>query len=75
MLICFNNARAFNQNIGSWDTSSVTDMSEMFDSGDSFNQNIGGWDTSSVTDISIVCSLTMMNLIRILVVGIHRKCY
>ncbi|MHA1896889.1 MAG: BspA family leucine-rich repeat surface protein, partial [Promethearchaeota archaeon] len=35
-----------------WDTSSVTDMSHMFDGADSFNQDIGNWNTSSVTDMS-----------------------
>ena len=51
----------FNQNIGSWDVSNVTNMSEMFyvkDVGGSapigiaFNQDIGSWDVSSVQDMS-----------------------
>ena len=40
------------QDIGVWDTSSVTDMSVMFLYAESFNQDIGAWDTSSVTDMS-----------------------
>ena len=31
-----------------WDTSSVTDMSAMFDSAYMFNQDLSNWDTSSV---------------------------
>ena len=41
-----------NPDIGSWDMSSVTDMSHMFDGATLFNQDIGAWDTSSVTDMS-----------------------
>ncbi len=40
----------FNQNIGSWDTSNVTNMQGVFHTS-AFNQNISGWDTSSVTNM------------------------
>ncbi len=48
----FGRAAVFNQNIGSWDISNVTDMSGMFYDTDVFNQNIGSWDVRSVTDMS-----------------------
>ena len=47
----FNNKKEFNDDIGSWNTSKVTDMSYMFNCAKSFNQDIGGWDTSNVTDM------------------------
>jgi len=46
----FNNDPNFNQPIGSWDVSNVTDMSYMFVYSP-FNQPIGDWDVSSVTNM------------------------
>lgn len=42
----------FNEDISSWDTSSVTDMSLIFDGARQFNQDISSWDTSNVTDMN-----------------------
>ena len=41
----------FNQSIGSWDTSSVVDMENMFVEASRFNQPIGNWNTSKVTNM------------------------
>ena len=47
----FLNATNFNQDISSWDVSSVQNMYAMFSGASNFNQNIEAWNISSVTDI------------------------
>ena len=42
----------FNQDISHWDTSYITDMSEMFYNATSFNQPLNNWDTSNVKSMS-----------------------
>ena len=44
----------FNQDISNWNTSSVTDMQDLFGNNSSFNQDIGSWDTSNVTNMRAV---------------------
>jgi surface protein len=38
----------FNQHIGNWDVSTVTDMSQMFSRAQDFNQPIGKWDVGNL---------------------------
>ncbi|WP_375560557.1 BspA family leucine-rich repeat surface protein [Bernardetia sp. OM2101] len=38
-------------NMNNWNTTSVTQMSNMFRSASSFNQNIGSWNTAAVTEM------------------------
>jgi surface protein len=47
----FLSAKVFDQPIGTWDTSQVTNMYQMFRHAYKFNQPIGNWDTSSVTSM------------------------
>jgi surface protein len=42
----------FNQSIGSWNVSNVTNMTEMFRLAHLFNQPIGEWDVSNVTEMN-----------------------
>ena len=48
MYAMFFQARAFNQNIGDWDTAKVTDMSSMFRDATAFNQDLSGWNVSQI---------------------------
>jgi len=43
---------AFNQPIGSWNTSNVTDMSYIFTMASDFNQDISNWNTASTSNMS-----------------------
>ncbi len=46
------NGTAVNQPVSNWDTSHVTNMSNMFDGASVFNQPLNNWDTSHVTNMS-----------------------
>ena len=48
----FGFAESFNQPIGDWNVSGVTNMRNMFYNATSFNQPIGDWDVSNVADMS-----------------------
>ncbi len=45
----YNYNKFFDGNISSWDTSNVTNMSEMFSNAKSFNQNLSSWNVQNVT--------------------------
>ena len=49
MANAFKDRTNFNEDIGGWDVSNVTNMIAMFRSATLFNQPIGNWDVSNVT--------------------------
>ena len=46
----FAGATLFNQNIGGWTTSSLTDIGSMFNNATAFDQDIGGWDVRNLIE-------------------------
>jgi surface protein len=48
----FHEAPVFNQNIGSWNVSSVTGMWDMFTGATRFNQDLSGWCVSLLSEPS-----------------------
>ena len=47
----FASATAFNQDVGEWDVSNVTDMGVCLVDATAFNQDLIRWDVSNVTDM------------------------
>ncbi len=57
MSYMFYRASTFNQNIGNWNVSEVTDMEHMFCYTDDFNQPIGNWNVGEVTNMESMFSV------------------
>jgi surface protein len=52
MVFMFKDAKYFDQDISTWNTSNVTNMAWMFYRTSRFNSDISNWDVSKVTNMS-----------------------
>ena len=50
----FHGANDFNQDLSSWDVSSVSVMSHMFFDANNFNQDLSAWELSSVKNMFVM---------------------
>jgi len=60
MSVMFTEADDFNQDIGNWDVSNVSNMFAMFNSANVFNQDITGWCVSNISSIPSQFSSTAL---------------
>ena len=56
----FKYQNTFNDDIGNWDTNSVTDMNKIFYDANAFNEDISLWKTSSATRMDYMFLATPM---------------